>query len=581
MRFELSSTLSRQVAAFVAVFALWGLISGAWASSFAAVTHHTLLWTEYALFFVLASEILRRHGRAFLLTTFVWFVVMIGLVTLSDYVTMPDFKTLEGTLRMRYSAYGELLVTILPLLWLAAVYRRRRMSWLIALSPAALGWTAAMLSLSKGVFIAGIVGTICSFVAAGIFGNRVHRTRLMATAGIWLLVTVAVQVGFSVLTPIPATVDYISGKADPTRETSVARVFIWRTAEPLVRLHWLTGVGADNFGIAANEGRAEFRATHPGDTTDEINADFMLERAHNEPLQVLAELGVPGLILFAIPFLLLAWATGRAILIRKQRPSLLFWAATGGMVAFAMSSMVSSFSFRIAPNGIAFFLVFAVAVHELSRTNRGPSMQNVLALPKAAVAVALLILISVFGAKAWAEYSFADGDTSADRSTAASLFSRAVALDPDYASAHYRLSNTSFQNGDYNNAAAELQRAIDGGMGVVLTYSSLADCYQKAGDQTAEFRTFEKALSIFPRSVFLRVRYGIELDKAQRPADAKAQLSFARAIDAKQANGWYSLITLGSVRSFYKARNDETMAPPVDLKPDVAVLQYLDRSPAQ
>ena len=582
VRFGLTSGLSKRIAASVAIFTIWGLISGAWASSFASVAHHTLLWSEYGLLFVLASEVLRTRGRSFLLWTFTWFVTIIGLVTILDYVTLPDFKTLEGTLRLRYSAYGELSIAVLPLLWSAAMFRRRASGWLVALLPGLLGWTAAMLSLSKGVFIAGVTGFVFAFACGMLFGKQIHRRRLLATAGIWLVVTFAVQAGFSLLTPIPATVDYISGKADPTRETSIARVFIWRTTLPLVRDHWLAGVGADNFGLAANDGRAEFRATHPTDPPDEIISDFLLERAHNEPLQVLVELGIPGLILFAVPFLLLAFALVRSVAIRKERPSIMFWTACGGMVAFAVSSMVSSFSFRIVPNGIAFFLVFAFAVHELSRGKKEERRkERNTPLPRVAVATVLLIAVSVFAAKAYAEYSFFAGDRTEDRSVQAALFSRAAAIDPDYAAAHYRLAGISFDNGDYAGAAKELRVAIARGMGVVLTYSSLADCYEKAGDHDAEFGTFDEALRIFPRSVFLRVRYAIQLESVSRIDDAAAQLAAARDIDGKQANGWYSLITRGSLRSFYDANSDDEIAPPAELKPDVAVYQYLDKDPAQ
>ncbi len=582
VRFTIASGLSKRIAVFIAIFTAWGLISGLWARSFASVVHHTLLWSEYAVLFVFASEVLRTRGRSFLLWTFVWFVTIIGLVTLLDYIALPDFKALEGTLRLRYSAYGELSIAVLPLLWCTAIYRRRTGAWLVTLLPGILGWTAAMLSLSKGVFIAGVVGFVVAFACGLIFGKRIHRRKLLATAGVWLAVTIAVQAGFSLLTPIPATVDYISGKADPTRETSIARILIWQTAVPIVREHWLEGVGADNFGLAANDGRAAFRVTHPNDPPDELISDFLLERAHNEPLQVLAELGIPGLILFALPFLLLAVALIRSVVVRKERPSLLFWATCAGMAAFGTSSMVSSFSFRIVPNGIAFFLVFAFAVHELSRANKKQrSREHIVSLPRAAVASILLLVISVFAAKAVAEYSFYEGDRTDNPAAGAAMFSRAAALDPDYAAAHYRLAGIAFDTGDFAGAAKELRVAIDRGMGVVLTYSYLADCYDKAGDHDAEFSTFDEALRIFPRSVFLRVRYAIELEKTSRTDAAAAQLAAAHDIDRKQANGWHSIITRGSLRAFYDAKGNDDMAPPAELKPDVAVYQYLDKDPGQ
>ena len=579
--FRLGSSLARRIVILASIFTAWGLISGTWAESFASVAHHSIVWTEYLLILTLAIEVMRTRGRTFLLTTFIWYAVIIGLVTISDYVTLPDFKTLEGTLRTRYSAYGELSIALLPTLWIAASYRRRARTWLLALLPGMLGWLSAMLSLSKGVFLAGTLGFAFTFLTAAVFGKGMHRTRMMATAGIWLAFTIAVQVGSSMLTPIPATVDYISGKADPTRETTTARVFVWKTTVPLIRDHWLAGLGADNYGIHANEGRAQFRSTHPTDPADEPISDFLWERAHNEPLQVLLELGVPGLLLFIAPFAYFIFVASRAVFARKEKPSLLFWAACGGMLAFAASSMVSSFALRIMPNGIGFFLVFALAIHELSRASRRSERTPPNELPRSAIAAVLAIMIVVLSLKGVAEYDVAVADRLTDRGQAAPLYSQAGWIDPDYAATDFRLARILYEKEDYVSAARELRQAIQGGMGVVLTYSDLATYYQKAGDRDAEFRTFDEALALYPRSVFLHVRYALELEKASLADPADAELRAARNIDRSQANGWLSIMTRGSVATFYEARNNDDVATPGALRPEIAVLQYLDKDPLQ
>ena len=99
-----------------------------------------------------------------------------------------------------------------------------------------------MLSLSKGAFIAGVIGFGFTFFSSLIFGSKRFRTRLLVTAAIWVVVTLAVQIGFSVLTPIPATVDYISGKADATRSTSTARRSLYGTSAS--RWPWTIGSSA-------------------------------------------------------------------------------------------------------------------------------------------------------------------------------------------------------------------------------------------------------------------------------------------------------------------------------------------------
>src|SRR5204863_5617479 len=122
---------------------------------------------------------------------------------------------------------------------------------------------------------------------------------------VWLVLTIGVQVGFSVLSPIPATVDYISGKADATRGTALARVFVWKIGARMAAEHPFVGVGADNFGISFNNAREHYRLGHPAGPPDEPVSDNLVERGHNELLQVAAELGIVRLILFLAPFVML------------------------------------------------------------------------------------------------------------------------------------------------------------------------------------------------------------------------------------------------------------------------------------
>jgi hypothetical protein len=56
-------------------------------------------------------------------------------------------------------------------------------------------------------------------------------------------------------------------------------------------------------------------------------------------------------------------------------------------------------------------------------------------------------------------------------------------------------------------------------------------------------------------------------------------MEFARSIDTAQADGWYNLIAIGSVAAFNAARQDPRLAPPADLLPPAAVLQFLDKFP--
>ena len=441
-----------------------------------------------------------------------------------------------------------------------------------------------MLSLSKGAFIAGIVGFGITFACIILFAAQ-YRRRAFVSFAVWLVLTMGVQVGFSVLSPIPATVDYISGKADVTRGTALARVFVWKIGTQMAAEHPFVGVGSDNFGISFNKAREHYRIGHPADPPDEPVSDNLIERGHNELLQVTAELGLVGLLLFVAPFLVLAWMFLKSLSARKQFPPVL-WAALGGMAAFLVSSMVSSFSFRLAQNGIAFFIVFALAAVELRRL-RGEEIHVESAVtPRISFAgvilsVYLLLSLITLGSKGYAEQCVLAAGREHEIETASLLYERAVRLDPAYASAYLQRFGRYYATEDFASAAVHLRKAIDGGCGVVLTYSALAASFEKSGQPDSADHVFDEALRIYPRSVFLRIRYSRFLTDINRQADSAAQFAIARAIDKRQADGWSNLFEIGSVRAFYAARENRELAAPAELLPEAAVLEYLDKPPGE
>ena len=171
--FALKDRVARAVAAAIAAFTLWSLVSYIWAGSAGSVAHHGLLWSVYALIFCLTSGLAARdNGIRFPATVFSLIAVVLGIVCISDFFGTPDFSATEGVLRIRYGKYAELLVTILPVVSACALYVKAWRRRALILSAAALGWITVMLSLSKGAFIAGLIGFVLFFVATYCFAKR-------------------------------------------------------------------------------------------------------------------------------------------------------------------------------------------------------------------------------------------------------------------------------------------------------------------------------------------------------------------------------------------------------------------------
>lgn len=556
-------------------FVLWSAISISWAPYPLPAVHHTLAWTMYLGVLLIAVGICAsRSGVETLVMAFAAVSLVVGFAAAIDYIGTTDFASAEFAIRTRYGRFAELLVTVQPMVWIAVLYARSTVEKWLLIATAVLGWTAVMLSLSKGAALAGVIGFLIAFGGCFLLSKECDRRPVLKLAGLWLSLTVAVQAFFYFASPLPATADYFAGNAGNSALSRQHRLLVWQIAGEMVRMQPLTGVGGNNFTALTNVARAK-HASHTTDiSSPEIAEEVVLERAHNEYLQIFAELGLIGFVLFAAAFgafKLSVFSTFR----QHRRLSPMVWAGVGGMSAFALSSLVSSFSFRAMQNGVAFMLVFGFVVSRTARGDRSLSPR----LVSLGIAVCALLSIGFFGTKAIGEYRAFQAEWADNAAAAQGHLANALRIDPDNLNARHSLANGLAKEGQYELAASELRNVIDRGLGVTLTYAQLAKFYRQSGDAAAAEKTYAEGVAVFPGSVYMRVEFATFLETIGRSRDAEYMLAVARRIDAKQANGWHALIKDGSVAAFYKAQNDAAIAQPADLVPGNAVRQYLDNIP--
>ncbi len=563
------------------LFILWSGASAFWAILPMTTLFQTLVWAMYAVLFVaflLSARV--GSGNKVVFATLSIVGGILGLLTILDFLSIQEFWMSQGTIRVRYAKFAEMALTFAPLIAAISIYCRQKVATFATIVVWMLTWLAVMLSLSKGAFLAGIVAHLMLFGGSLLFSNRAFRQKVLVRAAIWLVLTIVVQVGFSIFTSIPSTADYISGKADKTRDTSTFRVFAWQVGMKMAADHWFLGVGSGNFGVAFNDSRAAFAATQPDARTPEYGQDYMFERAHNEALQIFAELGIVGIVLFAGIFFSFIFLAVKVFIRKRFKLSPMFWAAFAGMSGFFVSSMVSSFSFRAVQNGVVFVMVAAVAVYELAKnrpaTGNLVNSAKIVLIPGLSVAVVLTLFAAP---KAFAEYYLYKAERTEKYESSAALFRTALSLDPDNASAYYYFASRSNFEGDNESAAKMLRTGIDKGIGVTLTYSQLAKFQLLAGDTAAAEQTLAKGVRIFPNSVFMRVRYATFLSDMRKQAEADREMEYARSVDARHASGWEILIRKGSTAAFYAAQQDQNIAPPAELVPENVVLGYLDKIP--
>lgn len=570
---------------FLLLFAAWSGLSIFWSDAKGPAIHHTFLWAVYLTTLIVLLSLMISSGHKLVSDVAVLVAIVLGVLCLIDYASIVDFSISEGTLRIRWAKYAELLVTLSPFLWAVLLFKGKHKNPVIW-TAAALSWITAMLSLSKAAFIAGVIGFGLLFAGTLIFSGRSFRRPLAIIFAAWLLLTVGTQAAFTYFSSVPSTVQYISGTADQTRTTSSMRVFTWKVAADMIRHRPFLGVGANNFGNSFNEGRAEYAAANPNDRETAIGEDYLFERAHNEYLQIAAELGVVGLGSFAAVFGLFAFLMMRAFVRHCGHVSPLFIASAAGMAAFGVSSLFTSFSFRAMQNGLVFFAMMAVAMYELVKLdkraaitvltdhNKADSRWYVFAL--GSFSAAGLLFVSVAIAISNALIVVAERRSSLAESEPA--FTNALRFFPDNAGGHYAYGVALAKAEQFDRAAEQFDLAARFGAGANITYSSMALARRSAGDIAGSERSLRDGIRVFPRSQFLRARLVIFLEEHGRENDAEKEFQIAREMDLRQANGWYWLVRLGSKEAYQRSKGDPQIAAPAELVPANAIYMYLNET---
>lgn len=566
----------RHTAVIILGFVAWSALSMLWARSWFAAMHHTLVWANYLAIILLTGNVLRAWGGLGLsLRLFGLIAAVLASLCIFDLVMLVDFAVQEGAIRIRYAKYAEMLVVAAPVLFGGALYARTKRDLAIALIPAALAWLVVMLSLSKGAFISGIFGFLLLFALIAIF-SAAFRRRAAVTFAAWVILTVAVQAGFALFSSVPATADYIAGESDETRSTTNMRIYTWKIAGEMARSSPILGVGADNFGISVNVARRDHAIRNPSDPDSAIGEDYIFERAHNEPLQVLTELGVMGFAIVAALALFVGYTFVTAIWRTRGRVSPVLIASFAGTLSFAVSSLFSSFSFRAYQNGIVFAITLAIGLNEVRKASRRkPSAAFFFSFRTFAVIVAAMLAI-YSAAKGTSQFATYFAANEPDLQTAKRHLSLAKAADPDNGAPYLAHAERLVAAERFDESIQHFRNAIARGLGVSVVYSYLANAEEKAARLRDAKATLQEAVAIFPRSAFLRARLAVVLEKLGEFAEAEQQLAVARAFNTKQTNGWYAVIKHGILEAHIAAQNDPEIAPPPALEPNNAIYFYAD-----
>jgi tetratricopeptide (TPR) repeat protein len=241
--------------------------------------------------------------------------------------------------------------------------------------------------------------------------------------------------------------------------------------------------------------------------------------AHNEYVQILAELGFVGLALFLTFWGALIWRLRR----RHLTPTYLTWATAAGLLAFAFSSAVSSFSFRQVPSTAVAVCLMILGTTEWAAGQKDggqnlPTHEVVIRRPL--ITAALCLALALCGLLAWraygamrAQYLQGDADLQFNPANPANneawlrKYRRALSYAPHNSGAQFGCGLLLYQMKRPAEAAAHLEAARRLGYGRAYTNLLLAFAYEQTGRLEQATALVEENLAAYPDSLLARTVY--------------------------------------------------------------------------
>ncbi len=562
----------------LALFVLWSAVSVSWSGAGYSAIHHTLEWSGYLLFFALMRHVATRPRllRASLTTLgMVVFVISVSCI-------VGSWGTPNSNSLFRQNGLGEPLAIAIPLFTILALTLRQRRAAVLCGAIAAIAWLSVVQMLERAPFIGTIFALLLIAVLSAIAPQWRPRSVLRALA---LSICFVAVFAFETINIIHAQPEGSSPRTVAARlqatgandESAHVRFLFWGAALEMWRTHPFIGVGANNFEVAFPEARKAFAEKHPASPLVNLNADRLAQRAHNEYVQIAAELGLIGFALFAAFCVALVWSAVRAI---RYARSPLALGAIGSLAVFALSSGASSVSFRWAGSGLMFFFAAAIVSRfaSFSAPHNAPEIRLAPALVRglnvAALALASLMFIGM-SAQAMNITLQGAAQDSADARVTERHYTAALFWNPFDPATHYNYGLWLYANDRAHEAVPHLRYAVERGFNSSVCYEYLAGAEISAGDRASAEKILAYAVNVYPRSVFLRARHGATLAAINRTADAEKEYAAAETINPRMARGWQQLINFGVDAAAQAARKDTSSASPGELLPEEELFAVL------
>jgi O-antigen ligase len=577
------------------LFALWITASVLWAPNPYSAAHFSFQWGAYLTFFGLIRMVVKRP-RVLRASIFAlgFVVCLLGISCLIESLTgaaLTDHSLRQGVkpLFRGFSGFSETMAVATAIFFgLALEVRKKRRAALCGVT-ALFAWLATIQALERAPILGAAAGLL--LLTIGSIALPRCRPRSLGRAGVlafaFLFIT-ALEVAplasfFDRDSPADVTALQRFQATSITESNTSVRLLFWGTAWEMFRRHPLLGVGANNYEVAFPWARARFADSHKNSPLTELNEQLLAQYAHNEYVQILAELGAVGFLLFLVFCTALIVTFWRDL--RRARRPLLALGSGAGLLAFAVSSGASACSFRWLGGGLIFFFAAALVSHFASDGKRSevesplqrlptmhPSKSFTFAFQSRAGALAFSVLMLLWaGTQGANSVMHALAQTNPSPVRAEGLYLMALRCNPFDAATQFDYGSMLYQQKRPGEAVLHLRYAVEHGINTSTGYAFLAVAEEESGDLNAAERTLAFAAKVYPRSVFLLVRHAAALERLGRREESDIEFSAALLLNSRAARGWYQLIKYDIDAASTAARQDSGIAIPGELLPQNAV----------
>lgn len=574
-------------------FAFWILLSSSWAVAPYAAIHLGTQWVLYAAFFAVVTHAAKDSSlvRSAL-------IVLGGIVSILAIAcaieSLLGAPLTDGNLRndlkpiLRGSAgFGEIMAMASILFAGFSLYVKQTKHAVSAGSVAVLCWLATIQSMERAPFIGAVVGYGLLFAGA-IFSRSLNKRSFLRLA----LLIACLTIGLGLQTFASSTATAPAGSStvarlaqNPAQDNNTrVRFLFWGVALEMFRLHPLIGVGGNNYDAMFGMARAEFADKHPNSSLITMNEDLLTVYAHNEYLQILAELGVVGFLFVALFAVQLLIAFRRSV---RNKPLMLpAWGAAGAMLAFAISSGASASSFRYFGAGLMFFFCAALLVR-IAHGKNDDETQPVTVVQlghrfcrRAFSGLFACVLLACFMFTAQAAGTMLHGmaQVAPDAARTEDYYRGSLKVFPTNPAAHFSYGLWLGNQHRPAEAVSHLEYATTRGFNSSVCYVYLASAQEAAGDTAASERTLAAAVSAYPSSTFLLARYSSVLERTGQTEKSKSTFAKALLVNPAAALGWQQVIENDIDAAFAAAQKDKHISLPGNLIPQAGLFEILQEN---